>query len=75
MSTVSAIFSAIANGFRLGWALVTGRNAQAERANTPEMRVAAQARDDQAEADRARATVAAAQKTGDLDALRKEASE
>lgn len=69
------ILEAIGNGLRLAWAIVTGRNAAAERQNTPEMQANAAGKRDAAEADKATADVSEAIKTGNLEQLRKDAAE
>jgi hypothetical protein len=69
------ILSIIGTGLKLAWALVTGRNAQAERDNTPEMQANAAGKRDAAEADAASAVVKDSLTTGDLDQLRKDAAE
>jgi len=69
------LLSLIAAGFKLSWALVTGRNAQADRLNTPAMQANAVAKNDAATADQAGGDVAGAIKTGNLDQLRKDAAE
>ena len=69
------ILEAISNGLKLAWAIVTGRNAQADRVNTPEMQANAASKRDGAEADKAAADVSAAGATGNLEQLRRDAAE
>lgn len=67
--------SAIGSALKLAWAVVSGRNAQADRVNTPEMQANAKAKTDAAVADKATADVKAALEGGGLTQLQKDAAE
>lgn len=68
---ISAIITALANGFRAAAEFLGLRREEAARKNTPEMQANAQAKTDERIKDEAADAVA----SGDLDRIRKELSE